>query len=93
MQDHTIVCGYGSKAVNAIEALCGNGVARDHVVVIEPDKARADAALAAGHPVVIGSSTRRASLIEADVHDARTVVVTVGRGRHRGADDPDRQAS
>ena len=78
VQEHTIVCGYGSKAVNAIEALCGNGIPRDRVVVIEPDQARAAAALAAGHPVVIGSSTRRASLIEADVHDARTVVVTVG---------------
>lgn len=78
VQNHTIVCGYGAKGVNAIEALCGNGVPREHVVVIEPDKARADAALAAGHPVVVGSSTRRASLIEADVHDARTVVVTVG---------------
>ncbi len=78
VQDHTIVCGYGAKGVNAIEALCGNGVPRDRVVVIEPDEARAAAALAAGHPAVVGSSTRRATLIEADVHDARSIVVTVG---------------
>lgn len=77
VQDHTIVCGYGAKAVNAIEALCGNGVARDRVVVIEPDETRAAAARAAGHPVVVGSSTRRASLVEADVGDARSVVVAV----------------
>lgn len=79
VEDHIIVCGYGSKAVNAIEALCGNGVPRDRIVVIEPDDARANVARAAGHPVVMGSSTRRASLMEADVQDARSVVVTVDR--------------
>lgn len=79
VQDHIIVCGYGSKAVNAIEALCGNGASRDRIVVIEPDEARAGVARAAGHPVVMGSSTRRATLIEADVHDARSVIVTVDR--------------
>ena len=90
VQDHTIVCGYGSKAVNAIEALCGNGVPRDHVVVIEPDQARAAAALAAGHPVVDrqlhapcephrGGRARRA-------HGRRHG----RRGRHRDPDDPHR---
>lgn len=79
VQDHTIVCGYGWKAVNAIEALCGNGVPHERIVVIEPDETRAKVAIAAGHPVVVGSSTRRVNLIEADVHDARAVVVAVDR--------------
>ena len=29
VQDHTIVCGYGTKGISAIEALCGNGLPRD----------------------------------------------------------------
>ena len=40
VQDHTIVCGYGTKGVSAIEALCGNGLARGRIVVVEPDAER-----------------------------------------------------
>jgi voltage-gated potassium channel len=79
VRDHTIVCGYGTKGKSAIEALYGNGIPREHIVVVEPDEARAHAATRAGHPVVEASATRRASLIEADVGDARAVVVAVDR--------------
>jgi voltage-gated potassium channel len=79
VQNHIIVCGYGTRGVYAIEALRGNGVPAGHIVVIEPDAECAERAAAAGHPVVQASSTRRASLEEADVHDASSVVVTVDR--------------
>ncbi len=79
VQNHIIICGYGAKGTSAIEALCGNGVPRERIVVVEPDEARARAATRAGHPVVEGSSTRRATLIAADVHDAASVVVAVDR--------------
>jgi voltage-gated potassium channel len=77
--DHTIVCGYGTKGVSAIEALRGNGLAPERIVVVEPREERANAAIRAGHPVVQASATRRASLIEADVADASSVVVAVDR--------------
>lgn len=79
VQNHIIVCGYGTKGESAIQALCGNGLPRDRIVVIEPEETRAHAALRAGHAVVEGSSTRRASLLEADVGEARAVVVAVDR--------------
>ena len=79
VRDHTIVCGYGTRGESAIAALRGNGVAADRIVVIEPNDARAKAAMAAGHPVVAGNATRRATLLEADVHDAAAVIVAVDR--------------
>ncbi len=79
VHNHVIVCGYGSKGVSAIQALCGNGTPREQIVVIEPDPARARAAISARHPVVEGSSARRASLVQADVATADAVVVAVDR--------------
>lgn len=79
VKDHTIVCGYGTRGESAIAALRGNGVPADRIAVIEPNETRAKAAMAAGHPVVAGNATRRATLIEADVRDAAAVIVAVDR--------------
>ncbi len=79
VHDHLIICGYGAKGCSAVEALVGNGTPRDHIVVIEPDEARADAAMRAGHPVVRDSSTRRRALGEADIHEASSLIVAVDR--------------
>lgn len=77
VHDHLIICGYGAKGCSAVAALVGNGTPHDHIVVIEPDEVRADAAMRAGHPVVRDSSTRRRALDEADIHEAAGLIVAV----------------
>lgn len=79
VKDHTIICGYGAKGANAAAALLGNGAGVHEVVIVEPNHDRAQAALRAGHAVVEADATRRATLREADIADARAVVVAVDR--------------
>jgi voltage-gated potassium channel len=79
VKDHIIVCGYGAKGVSAIEALVGNGTSPREIAVIEPSHDRAQAALRAGHAVVEASASSRSALAEADVGEARAVIVAVDR--------------
>lgn len=64
MQDHVVVCGYGTKGHSAVRALRQQGVQSDHVVVVE---SRAEAV----------SSTSDAVLREAEVGKAKAVIVAV----------------
>ena len=75
VQQHVVVCGYGTKGRSAVDTLLEDGVPLDHVVVVERDPAAAKEAAARGLIVVLGTSSRSAVLREAEVGRARAVVV------------------
>ena len=79
VNDHVIVCGYGTKGRSAIRALRQQGLDREQIVVIETDHEAIEEAKAAGIATVHGSSTSDAVLREADVQQASAVIIAVNR--------------
>ncbi|MEO8092177.1 MAG: NAD-binding protein [bacterium] len=79
LNDHTIICGYGTKGKSAIRTLLAQGADPKRIAVIEK---RADAraeATAAGFTVVVGDSAEKHVLDQAGIRDARAVIVAVDR--------------
>lgn len=75
MNDHVVVCGYGTKGRSAVDALLTDGTPKDRIVVVEQDAAAVREAAGRGLAVVQGSSTRSAVLAQARVDRARSVIV------------------
>jgi voltage-gated potassium channel len=75
VDDHVVVCGYGTKGRSAVDALLDDGTSTDHIVVVERDFSAVREAVSRGLAVVQGSSSRAATLREARVDRARSVVV------------------
>jgi voltage-gated potassium channel len=79
LQDHTIICGYGTKGRAAARTLRGKGTAREQIVVIdERHDARAQAGLD-GLAIVAGNASSREVLDEAGIDQAQSVIVAVDR--------------
>jgi len=79
VDDHYVICGYGVKGRAASRALRDDGVAADAIVIIEPDPVIAGEAARDGYTVVVGDSTRRATLREARTERARAIIVATDR--------------
>ena len=79
MQDHFVICGYGSTGRSAIRALQAQGVPLDRFVVIEPDPAVVAEATAAGLVTIEGDASATATLRSAEIERAEAVVVTPNR--------------
>jgi voltage-gated potassium channel len=77
VQDHVVVCGYGTKGRSAVRALRQQDVPADHIVVVEPNPDAIRQASADGLVTVQGSSASDAVLREAEVGKARAVIVAV----------------
>ena len=78
--NHVIVVGYGTKGRGAIQSLLGNGnVTRNEIIVIDASEAALDEARQAGFVVVLGDATRTVVLHQAQVEEARAVIVTCNR--------------
>ena len=77
LKNHIIVCGYGTKGQTAVRTLLGKGEDRDQIVVIDPAQDARTRAHAAGLAVVEGRAVSQEVLEEANVRDARTVIVAV----------------
>jgi voltage-gated potassium channel len=75
VHQHVVVCGYGTKGRSAVDALLDDGTPQDQIVIVEQDGAAVRDAVARGLAVVQGSSSRAATLREAQVDEARSVVV------------------
>lgn len=75
VRNHVIICGYGTKGRSAVNALLETGVDRDHIVIVEQDRAAVREANAAGLVVVEGSATRSSILADAQVADAKTLII------------------
>lgn len=79
MGHHVVVIGYGTKGRSAVETLVGNGLDRDHVVVVDPAATALADAHADGLAVVTGDATRRDVLRRAGVAEAEQVIICTGR--------------
>jgi voltage-gated potassium channel len=75
VQQHVVVCGYGTKGRSAVDSILEDGVPPDRIVVVEQDPGAVKEAVARGLAVVPGSSSRSAVLREARVGDAKAVIV------------------
>jgi voltage-gated potassium channel len=79
VQDHIVVCGYGTKGRSAIRALRERGHRAEEIVVVDQDVDAVADATAAGYFAVHGSTTRDEVLRDAEVGRARTVIIAVNR--------------
>jgi voltage-gated potassium channel len=79
LKDHIIVCGYGSKGQSAVRTLLGKGVKPDELVVIDQNGAARERASGDGLATVAGNGEVAATLEEAGIREARSVIVAVDR--------------
>lgn len=79
VNDHYIVCGYGSTGRSAIRALTAQGARADDIVVIEPDPTAARLATDAGFVTLLDDASLTTSLRDAEIERARAVIVTPNR--------------
>ena len=79
LNDHTIVCGFGTKGRSAVKALRAAGTDAERIVVIDNDPEALASARAAGLAAVTGSAEQTAALEQAGIRDARAVVVAPDR--------------
>ncbi|WP_377274220.1 potassium channel family protein [Peterkaempfera sp. SMS 1(5)a] len=79
LREHTVVVGYGTKGRHAVDALLGQGLSKDEIVVVDPQRAAVDAATADGLVAVLGDATRTEILQRARLDTASRVVVAAQR--------------
>jgi voltage-gated potassium channel len=75
LKNHVVICGYGTKGRSAVGALVENGLDRGRIVVVEPEPAAVRQAIADGLAVVEGSATRSSVLMDAQLSDAKAVII------------------
>ena len=75
LNNHVIICGFGTKGRSAALAMMGQGVKKDEIIVVETDRSSISDASAMGLATVVGNAARAAVLKEAHVERARAVVV------------------
>ncbi len=79
VNDHTLVCGYGSTGRSATAALLADGVAPDGIVVVDTNSLAVEEAALAGFTAIKGDASRVAVLEQAAVERADSVIVTPNR--------------
>ncbi|NHC43905.1 potassium channel family protein [Motilibacter sp. K478] len=79
VKSHVLVLGYGTKGRNAVRALLLQGQPRDRIVVVDADIRAVEAAVDHGLVAVAGPATNEATLHEALIERASTVIVALGR--------------
>lgn len=75
LKDHTIICGYGTKGTAAVSALLETGYDKSRIVIVESREAALRQAAANGLVAIEGNATRRSVLLEADVKNAKSVII------------------
>jgi voltage-gated potassium channel len=79
LQDHVIVCGFGTKGRSAVHAMVGAGIDRERIVAIDPTDSGVSEAGNEGLVAVKGDATSVAALEQANIHTAASVIVAVDR--------------
>lgn len=79
MNDHYIICGYGSTGRSVIRALRAQGAGDDRFVVIEPHPGTAEDATSKGFVTVLGDAASTSVLRAAEIDRAAAVIVTPNR--------------
>jgi voltage-gated potassium channel len=75
LKDHTIICGYGTKGTAAVSALLETGYDKSRIVIVENREAALRQAAANGLVAIEGNATRRSVLLQADVKNAKSVII------------------
>ncbi len=79
VRNHSVVVGYGTKGRTAIDAMIGDGVPADEIVVVDTDAANLEQASSRGLVTVHGSASRSDVLRLAGVPNASSIVVATNR--------------
>ena len=79
VNDHVIICGFGSTGQSAAAELVNRGVDRSQIVVVDVDADVVAQASARGFVAVQGDASRNAVFDQAAIERARSVVVTPNR--------------
>lgn len=79
LSGHVVILGYGISGSEAVSELIERGTDPRHIVVVEPDPARAALAEKAGCNVLEGDATRDETLNAVRIARAKTVLVSAGR--------------
>ncbi len=79
VQDHHIICGYGSTGQSAGDALTSQGVDPSNIVVVDSNPEVIDLATARGFAAIQGDAARVAVLHQAAITEAKSVIVTPNR--------------
>ncbi|WP_145797414.1 potassium channel family protein [Kitasatospora atroaurantiaca] len=79
VREHTVVVGYGTKGRHAVATLLGQGVRKDSIVVVDPQRKAIDQATGDGLVGVLGDATRTDTLRRAELPTASQVVVAPER--------------
>jgi len=75
LKDHVIICGYGTKGRSAVGTLREAGFDAGRIVVVESDPGAVRQAAADGLAVVEGSATRGAVLTDAQIRQAKAIII------------------
>ncbi|WP_456481624.1 NAD-binding protein [Methanopyrus sp.] len=78
-ENHIIVCGFGRTGSRVAELLSERY--KFDVVVVDEDEEAYERAVYRGFPAVLGDATKESTLREANIENARGVVVTTGDDR------------
>ncbi len=79
VDNHILICGYGSTGEAAAAELVKRGEARDDIVVVDKDQHAVESAARAGFVSVQGDATQSAVLEQAGIRTARAVIVSPNR--------------
>jgi voltage-gated potassium channel len=79
LEDHIVICGFGTKGRAAVSTLEGRGVEASRIVVIEPKAEAREQARAMGLATIAGNATSAGVLESAGVARASAVVVAPDR--------------
>lgn len=79
LNDHYIVCGFGSGGESAVTELIRQGVEPKSIVVIDCDSERSAVAVVLGATALTGDATHNATLELACVDRAKALLVSAGR--------------
>jgi voltage-gated potassium channel len=79
LNQHVIVCGFGSTGRSAARTIVGKGVEPSAIVVVDPRSEARAGATAQGFAAVAGDASETGVLLEAGIRAARSVVVAVDR--------------
>ncbi|NLR72704.1 potassium channel family protein [Novosphingobium sp. ERN07] len=79
LTDHIVVLGFGISGSEAVAELIARGTAPHCIVVIDPDENRLARAARLGCNIMAGDATRDATLMDAHIDRARSILVSAGR--------------
>lgn len=79
VNNHIVICGFGSTGQSAAAELLNRGISPDEIVIVDTDEDVIEHAIRHGHVAIHGNATRNEVLKEAAIDRARAVIVSPNR--------------